>query len=208
MTQHVQLNNVEHSSIKIRTERTTELGDGIMLAPVFPHEFRNVQANYPIVFIKDAATAGFRPVCLFGFEEGQNLFLDENGWEASYIPLAIRMKPFLIGVTSDETGEKRMEVHIDLDHPRVSSHGGEPLFLDHGGYAPLLQEVTSVLEEVHTGEQSVGIFAAQLDELGLIDASTLMISLMLFTICTVTIPGFPIMMSLLLHQHLQQQHLL
>lgn len=177
MTQHVQLNNVDHSGLRIRTERTAELGDQLMLAPVFPHEFRNVQAAYPIVFIKDASSGGFRPVSLFGFEDGQNLFLDEHGWDASYIPLAVRMKPFLIGVTSDETGQKRMEVHVDLDHPRVSNDEGEPLFLDHGGHAPLLQEVTAVLEEVHTGEQSVGIFSSRLDELDLLEPFTLDITL-------------------------------
>lgn len=177
MTQHVQLNNVDHAKVKIRTERSSALGDDRMFAPVFPHEFRHAQAHYPIVFMKDASIGGFRPVSLFGLEEGQNLFLSEEGWDAAYLPLAVRMQPFVIGFIPDGEGGKRLEVHLDKDHPRVNEAEGEPLFLDHGGHAPFLQDVTAVLEEVHHGEKSVAGFCRLLDELQLIEPFALDVTL-------------------------------
>ncbi|RME64091.1 MAG: multidrug transporter [Alphaproteobacteria bacterium] len=179
MARHVQLNNIDHADLRIRTERNAALGDGVMSCPVFPYEFRNLQPHYPIVFTKDATTGGFRPLALFGLEEGENLFLtSDEGWDAAYIPLAMRMQPFLIGFSNDGGGGGRqMEVHIDLDHPRVSQTEGEPVFLAHGGHTPFLQEIAKLLGEVHAGEQSITGFSAMLDELELIEPFTLDITL-------------------------------
>ena len=177
MAKHVQLNNVDHANLRIRTERSAALGDAVMGAPIFPYEFRDVQAQYPIVFTKDPSSGGFRPLALFGLEDGENLFLTGDGWDAPYLPLAVRMKPFLIGFAADGAGGRRMEVHVDLDHPRVNDVEGEPLFLEHGGYAPYLQEITKVLGDVNDGEQAILSFSAMLDELELIEPFTLDITL-------------------------------
>lgn len=175
MARPVALNNIDHAALRVITARGAAYGDAIMYTPVFPYEFRNVQAHYPIVFIRGQA-GGFRPVALFGLETGQNLFLNEGRWDAPYIPMAARMAPFLIGLAADGR-ETRLEVHIDLDHPRVSYSEGEHLFLEHGGHAPLLRDISALLSDIHTGEQSVQPFCALLDELGLIEPFTLDIEL-------------------------------
>lgn len=178
MARHVQLNNIDHADLRVRTGHNKSLGDGVMSSPVFPHEFRNLQPHYPIVFAKDSASGGFRPLALFGLEDGENLFLaDENKWDTDYIPLAMRMKPFLIGFSGDAAGGRQMEVHIDLDDPRVSEEAGERLFLEHGGHAPYLQETSKLLGEIHDGEQSIAPFSAMLEELNLIEPFTLDITL-------------------------------
>lgn len=178
MTNHAQLNNIDHAELRVRSGYGAELGDNVMGCPIFPYEFRNLQPHYPIVFSKDGASGGFRPLALFGFEEGENLFLKNgNEWDADYIPLAIRMKPYLIGFSGGGGGGRQMEVHIDLDHPRVSEIEGERLFLEHGGHAPALQEATKVLGAVHEGEQSVAKFSAMLEELKLIEPFSLDVEL-------------------------------
>ncbi|MFN7054053.1 SapC family protein [Hyphomonas sp.] len=175
MSRPVPLNNIDHAGLRVIPARGAAYGDAAMFAPVFPYEFRNVQAHYPIVFIRER-TGGYRPVALFGLEEGQNLFLNESGWDAPYLPMAVRMAPFLIGL-ADDGREKRFEVHIDLDHPRVSTTQGDPIFLEQGGHSPLLRDVSALLSDIHNGEQSVRPFCALLDELGLIEPFTLDIEL-------------------------------
>ncbi len=178
MAKHAQLNNIDHAELRVRTGYGAALGDAAMWCPSFPHEFRNLQPYYPIVFSKDAATGGFRPLALFGLEDGENLFLGPSSdWGAEYIPLAIRMRPFLIGRSDNGAGGRQMEVHIDLDHPRVSETDGEALFLEHGGHSPYLQEVSKLLAEVHDGEQGIGRFSALLEELDLIEPFTLDVTL-------------------------------
>lgn len=151
MAQHVPLNNVDHAALRVSTARGAALGDAVMSAVTFPGEFRNVQACYPIVFQK-AVDGGFQPLALFGFEPGQNLFLDGQRWDANYLPLAIERQPFLIGREGDE-----LAMHVDLDSPRIASDG-EALFLPHGGNSEFLERMNSVLLALHQGLQATPAF--------------------------------------------------
>lgn len=177
MAKHAQLNNADHHGLRVRTERGASLGDAVMSSPLFPHEFRRAQAHYPIVFQKEASTGRFRPVALFGLEAGENLFLgvDGEGWDAAYLPAAMRMAPFLIG----RAAGGGLEAHVDLSHPRVSQDGGEgePVFLEHGGQAPVLQEATEVLAEVAEGDGTATSFCALLAEMDLLEPFTFDVTL-------------------------------
>ncbi|WP_350431270.1 SapC family protein [Shewanella sp. H8] len=154
MSQHVLLNSIDHKDLKVITTRSAALGDNLWFSLTFPQEFRSVQAHYPIFFHKDAATGQFYSVALFGFQQNENLFLSDAGWNASYIPLSVRRQPFLIGqqtVQEDGIEHQQRVIHVDLSHPRVSQSEGEALFLPYGGNTPLLDEVGEMLEAIHHG---------------------------------------------------------
>ena len=172
MARHVPLDPAAHAHLSVRRDRAAGLGDAVMSAPAFPHEFRQIQAHYPIVFSREGEAGRIRPYALFGLERGSNLFLAENGWDAPYIPVAHRMKPFLIGRSG--TG---LKVHIDLDDPRVSDRDGEALFQAGGAATAFLEEVSALLGEVHEAEQSLVGFSAMLDDLDLVEPFTLDITL-------------------------------
>jgi hypothetical protein len=146
MSKHVLLNNVEHKDLRVITKRGAEYGDNVMLAATFPVEFRNLQAHYPVVFRKNAQ-GQFEPVTLLGFKEGQNLFLTQQGWDASYIPMTLERLPFLIGFSHD----RQPMVHIDLDNPRVNRAQGEPIFREFGGNTEFLERMNSLLLAIHQG---------------------------------------------------------
>lgn len=169
MTSSVLLDNVSHKELRIITARGAVWGDDVMSAVVFPAEFRNLQACYPIVFQKTAEAPGFQPVALFGFQQGENLFLGPRGWEASYLPLAIERQPFLIGVHGDEG----LSVHVDMASPRISTSEGEPVFLPHGGSTDYLERVNSVLLAIHEGMQDLPAFVNSLLEHGLLESFVL-----------------------------------
>lgn len=164
MARHVQLNNIDHRDLRIDTRRAAALGDDVAFAPTFPAEFRDLQAYYPIVFRKDAQGT-LSPVALLGFQEGQNLFLDGERWDAAYLPLAIERHPFLIGRGGDE-----ITVHIDLDNPRVRSDAGEALFREHGGQTDYMERIASVLLTLHNGLQRVPAFVEALLAHGLLES--------------------------------------
>lgn len=152
MPRHVQLNNVDHKDLRVDARRGAALGDDVAFVATFPAEFRELQAYYPIVFRKDGRGA-FSPIALLGFEEGRNLFLDDERWDAAYLPLAIERQPFLIG-----RGGGELTVHIDLDSPRVGTGAGQPLFREHGGSTDYLERITSVLLTLHNGFERVPAF--------------------------------------------------
>jgi hypothetical protein len=170
------LNNVEHKDLKILTERSAELGDNVWYAVTFPSEFRNLQRHYPVFFIKHPDSGEFQAVAMFGVEEGENLFLDEKGWNASYIPLNIMRQPFLIGFqekTQEGKTEREPVVTVDMDSPRVNSERGEPVFLEHGGNSEYLEQVNSILNMLFVGMRTSKPFFETLEGLNLLESFVL-----------------------------------
>lgn len=173
------LNNVDHKNVKVITERSARYGDNVHCVMTFPTEFRRIQSCYPIFFQKDANTGKFFPLALLGFEEGENLFLSEDGWDANYVPLMIQRHPFIIGYQEDSEAPegKRPVVSIDMDSPRISQTEGEAVFLPHGGTSDFLTAMTEVLEDIQVGHQMNEAFIEALLEFDLIESVSMEIEL-------------------------------
>jgi hypothetical protein len=172
MANHQLLDNITHKDLRIITDRAAWYGDDVACTGVFPLEFRRVQAEYPIAFQKNAKTGSFDSIALFGFVEGENLFLSSDGWDATYVPLSIERQPFLIGfqsTTDDGVPSDEPVVHIDIDSPRVSETDGVPVFLEHGGHSPYLEHINSVLMAIHDGYEQNKEFSEALAELELLE---------------------------------------
>ena len=176
MTNFQLLNNVQHKDLKIIIDRSAELGDNVWYAVTFPNEFKNLQRHYPVFFIKNPDDGEFQAVAMFGVVEGENLFLDENGWNASYIPLNIMRQPFLIGFQEQEKDGRTTRqpvVSVDMDNPRVNSEWGEPLFLEHGGNSEYLEQINSILNLLLVGMRTSKPFFATLEDLNLLESFVL-----------------------------------
>jgi len=174
------LNNVDHKDLRVIITRSAEYGDNVWYTPTFPHEFRNLQAHYPIVFTKNPETGKFQAVALCGFENGENLFLSETGWDAAYIPLSIMRQPFLIGfqeVREDSVSHTQLVVSVDMDSPRISRTEGEPVFLEHGGNSEYLERVNSVLNLIDQGFQRNQDFVDMLLGMDLLESFVLDVEL-------------------------------
>ena len=179
MPDYALLNNVDHQDVKIITERSARYGDNVMLALAFPFEFRNVQAHYPILFQQNPA-GDYYAVALFGFQEGENLFLTEDGWQAPYIPAMVQREPFLIGfgeATAPGATERTRMLSLDMEHPRVNTEVGEPLFAPLGGRTPFLESAANLLETIYAGIDHSKAFCAALAEHGLLESVTFEIEL-------------------------------
>ncbi len=163
MPNPVFLNNVHHKDLRVITSHSPQYSERDMFAFTFPAEFRSLQACYPIVFHK-SQDGSFEALALLGFQENENLFLTEQGWDAPLVPMTIERQPFLIG----RQGEELM-VHIDLDHPRVSTTEGERVFLEHGGNTEFLDRVSQNLFDIHQGIQSMPGFVGALLEYELLE---------------------------------------
>ena len=163
---NVLLNNVDHHDLRVITRHGPELGDAVNQVMVFPTEFEWLQREYPIV-LRKSSEGPLRPVALLGLARGENLFLDgEGGWRASSIPALVQRGPFSIAAPPDAQGEPM--IRIDLDHPRVSRDGGEPVFLPHGGNSPYLERVSAVLQTIYAGHRLFDPMVAAFESAGLL----------------------------------------
>jgi hypothetical protein len=172
MANTVLLDNINHGDLKVITRHSAEFGDNVNQVQTFPTEFEDIQREYPIFFRKAPETGEYQAVALLGLDKGENLFLDETGWHARYIPAILARGPFMIGFQEQEVdGEPRKEpmIHVDLDDPRVSKTEGEPLFLPHGGNSPHLERISRALQTVYDGLEIGRSMFAAFDELELFE---------------------------------------
>ena len=178
MSNYEMLNNVAHADVKINLNRTAALGDDVMFCMTYPFEFRLALSHYPILVYRDKENNTAFPVALFGFEEGENLFLTENGWGARYIPIMVQRQPFSIGFQQIQgSAEKQQVITFNPAHPRVNTEVGESVFNEHGGYTPYLEQVIKMLESIDTGHQQNALLVAALEKYDLLEDSTIAITL-------------------------------
>ena len=176
MSSHQILNNADHADLRVHTEAGPEYGDTVMACITVPAEFRQVQGHFPIVFRRDIESGKFSALALFGFENGENLFLKGGEWDARYRPLALAIQPFLVGRPAAEGADA--QVHIDMAHPRISVNGeGTRVFDEDGKPTPFLEAIAARLGDLDFGYRESGGFFAALDRYGLIEPFTLEVPL-------------------------------
>jgi hypothetical protein len=172
MPNHAPLDNVTHKDLRVLMRHGAQFGDNVGSCVTFPTEFGDIQREYPILFRKDSTSGEYMAVALLGLQADENLFLDGDRWDASYIPGVVARGPFLIGFRErEENGEVKREpvVHVDMDSPRISQSEGERVFLEHGGNTPYLQQVTTVLEGLNRGVAVAKSMFAAFNEHNLIE---------------------------------------
>ncbi len=175
MTSHAILDSNTHRDLRVASDPSADMGDGVMSCITFPDEFRRVQGEFPILFRMDAARENFHALAMFGFEQGENLFLDNGKWDAAYRPLALSIQPFLIGRNPD--GEGPGQVHVDMEHPRANAAEGTRVFDEDGRPTPYLEGIAEQLGAVDQGYRGQEAFFAALKRHELLEPFTLEITL-------------------------------
>lgn len=176
MTRHAVLDKNVHREIRVRTDAGAELGDDVMATLTVPSEFRRVQAHFPILFRRETGREDFAALALFGFESGENLFLEGDRWDARYRPLSLAIQPFLIGRPAG--GDGPGQVHIDLDHPRIADAADGVRLFDDGGMAtPYLDEIAGRLGDLDEGYRESKAFYDALGAYELLEPFSLEVTL-------------------------------
>lgn len=176
MPRHEALSADDHRDLRILERRDAALGDARMACIIVPSEFRAVQAEYPILFRLNETRDRFSALAMFGFENGENLYLADGRWDARYRPLAIDVQPFLIGGSPEDDGPK--QIHVDLDSPRIATGDeGVRVFDKHGRPTPYLERVIEQVGKLDHGFREAGAFFAALQRHALLEPFTLEVTL-------------------------------
>ncbi len=175
MSDHQLLNVAAHRDLRVRRERSADLGDAVMTALVVPDEFRQVQASYPILFRQNRERDGFVALALFGFDAGENLFLEGDRWDASYLPLSIDIQPFLIGGAAG--ADATPKAVVDMASPRLATDDGVRVFDREGRPSPYLDIILERLGALDAGYRGSAAFFDALDRYQLLEPFTLEVTL-------------------------------
>lgn len=160
MTQIVPLNSQTHRALKVDARAAAAYGDNQRFVQVIVNEFPHLVVHYPILFAKNATTGQFFCGAMLGFEEGENVFLQEWQEREIYRPLSLQRVPFYANGP---------DLAIDLDHPRVGAADGKTLFDEQGQPTRYLQSIIWAFQDLKAGIEVTQHFIARLLELKLIE---------------------------------------
>jgi hypothetical protein len=160
MTQIVPLNKETHRSLIVDGRASAAYGDNRHFVRVIIKEFPQLLVHYPILFSKHPETGEFYCGAMLGFEEGENLFLQEWSSGEAYRPLGLQRGPFYANGP---------DLAIDLDDPRVGAEGGKPLFTEQGLPTRYLESIIWAFQDLSPGIEMTKLFITRLLELKLIE---------------------------------------
>ena len=160
MTRIVPLSKETHKTLTVDPRASAAYGDNQRFTHVIAKEFPLLVVHYPILFSKDANTGEFYCGAMLGFDEGENLFLEEWRDLEFYRPLGLQRVPFYA---------QGPDVAIDLDHPRVGVAGGTALFTEFGEPTRYLQRIIWAFQDLNSGIAVTRSFITALLQLQLIE---------------------------------------
>jgi hypothetical protein len=150
--QMVPLSVERHAKQRVRHSTSLRFARKFHIAYITLHEFTRAGAIYPLVFVADKQTGGYRSVALMGLSAGENLFVNETGrWQASYIPAMIRRYPFALSQSKDSD---QFIVCVDESSSLLSESEGAPLFDDQGQATETLENVKRYLSELQAMDRA------------------------------------------------------
>ena len=164
MTRIVPLSKETHKSLKVDARAAAAYGDNQRFTHVIAKEFPLLVVHYPILFSKDENTGEFYCGVMLGFDEGENLFLEEWRDLEFYRPLGLQRVPFYA---------HGPDVAIDLDHPRVGAADGTALFTEFGEPSRYLQRIIWAFQDLSSGITVTRSFITALLQLQLIEPVSL-----------------------------------
>jgi hypothetical protein len=141
----------QHKNKRIKPIANFDFAKQFNIASIMVHEFSRAASTYPIVFLEDKERDEFRPVVLMGLETGENLFIKDGKWDASYIPAIIRRYPFALAKTPEQ--DDNYTVCLDNSSELVNETEGESLFDDAGKPSEMMERVKRYLAELQQMEK-------------------------------------------------------
>ncbi|MDZ7903062.1 MAG: SapC family protein [Rheinheimera sp.] len=91
----VPLHKDVHGALKLNASRNLNEFASQHMFPVSVHEFVRAGAEFPVVFVKDAASGQFRSVALAGLMPNENIYAVANVLP-TYLPLAVQNYPMVL----------------------------------------------------------------------------------------------------------------
>lgn len=175
MPKFVPVSNTQHADFKVKEDVTFSHVKKQHILPLVIHEFARAAHDYPIVFVKDGETGQFRCVALLGLKPEQNVFYNEERWQASYIPECLRGYPFVLA--ADKNVEDQQILYFDQDSERVNQQDGQALFNEKGEQTEFITNMGNFLSDLVFKQQQTDTFIKALLEDSLITPQTLEVSL-------------------------------
>ena len=165
------LNKTQHQAIRIKQDPSFAQSVKSHVVSVSVFELPQVQAEYPIAFVKDGDTGRFHLVALLGLKPEENLYHRKDGWNALYIPQHLTHAPFVLSPSPENPDN--FVVGIDMDSDLVSEKEGEALFTADGEQTPYLAKRTEYIARANSQVEATQNFIQAMVDNNLLSSQSL-----------------------------------
>jgi hypothetical protein len=155
----------QHGKLRVKDDCGVELAAQQHVMGLKANEVGKAACSFPVFLSRVQNTGRLALSAICGLEAGDNLFVENGRWTATYLPVLMKTFPlFLMTSSSDERG---FVVGIDESSPAFSTESGEALFDDNGKPSIYLSNVSTLLESGVQDDIQTHHFLQALEELSL-----------------------------------------
>lgn len=170
-----QLNNQAHQKIRVKPNNDVSDLKTQNILPLVIAEFPSAAVEFPICFVQNPQNQQYQVVALMGIERGENLFVQDTKWDASYMPARYTHAPF--GLLKNPDDETQYGIAIDVENRQVSETEGELLFNDDGEETEFLKKQKEAMGKYLEQEHFTTLFCKELAEKELLSTRNITVSI-------------------------------
>lgn len=157
-----------HGSLRIISDPVFQHARLSNLAGITVAELGACASNFPIIFVQNPNTGGYRLMALLGLAPGENVYYGKDGWDSTFVPLNIQTYPLVIGYDDRVEGDRQYATCIDRNSPLVSTTDGIAMFKPDGEETDFLKTQQMLLSDIFESEKVFSEFGEQLQKLNLL----------------------------------------
>ena len=173
MTELVELSNSEHGTLRVVDNAAIAFMKQQHILTVRVKEITQAISSFPVFLVKNPHTGMWNISALTSFDIGQNLFVDNNKWNAIFTPTSMQTFPFfLMNVAGENNG---YTIGIAPQDQAFSTTQGQSIFEPSGKPSLLLSRVKTLLEADIKNDIQSYQFAQKLESMQLIKRINLVV---------------------------------
>lgn len=161
-----ELSSKQHKQLKVAPNAPINYAAKQHVLNLAAVELANAASSFPVFITRNTINGGWAFSAMTSFELNENLFIQNDKWEAVYQPVSMRTYPLYL--MQAPTDEKQYTIGFNEQSDAFSNTQGAPLFDETGAATPHLSEVTKLLETELTNLRSSYEFGQTLEQLNLL----------------------------------------
>lgn len=122
--------------------------------PVLLEELPSLQREYPIILLKSVHTGKLSMHILTALNEHQNTYINDKKWQASNIPLYVKLHPFSLSVSGLSTAT----ILVNTEHQAFAGGNGIGLFTPDGRPSPFTANIQKLLAVAYRSQAQTDAF--------------------------------------------------
>jgi len=157
----------KHQALRFSELSHFNFAKSLSSVPISLTELQLAATFYPIVLPGDGSPV---PNVLLSIENGTHPYIDDMGkWKVPYIPLCLRLYPFLLAKTENkENGQSQYVLCLDQEADHFFGETGEPLFTESGEIRGFVTHTFDTLKLYQQELSAVQSLFSKLNENGVI----------------------------------------